>query len=49
MVDESDMTDNTNTKGTLNGADSDGDDGKFTVLMAMLSCPRQFKCYASWI
>ncbi|XP_073233200.1 eukaryotic translation initiation factor 2 subunit 2-like [Porites lutea] len=29
VVDESDMTDNTDTKGTLNGADSDGDDAEF--------------------
>ena len=43
------MTDNTDTKGTLNGADSDGDDGKFTVFRALLSCPWQFKCYALWI
>ena len=49
MVDESDMTDNTDTKGTLNGADSDGDDGKFAALTAILSCPWQFKCYALWI
>ena len=49
MVDESDITDNTDTKGTLNGADSDGDDGKFTVLRAMLLCLWQFKRYAPWI
>ena len=49
VVDESDVTDNTDTKGTVNGADSDGDDGKFTVLRAMLLCPWQFKRYAPWI